>query len=257
MGLMDGLSNWLRQIIAVILLASLIDLILPNRTMQRYVRLVAGLFILMTLATPILQWMKGDFTSKLTASLDVVEHSPQRASQQLAMIEEEGAKLRNKHNDQAAQLVSAKLEAAIRSEVEQSEQRGVRKVDIKLERGKDDSLQVAKVVILLEPESARSSSSSVSSSHKEVEPIAEVDIHIEVEQWPKDQETSTGPTSESASESTLEQQSDQAVIADADQEPEKQIDRETRLRVSALIASRFGIATNIVEVKVPAVDVEK
>jgi stage III sporulation protein AF len=71
-GLIEGLSDWLRQIIAVVLLASLIDLLLPNRTMQKYVRLVAGLFILMTVATPILHWMKGDFSSKLAESLNIV-----------------------------------------------------------------------------------------------------------------------------------------------------------------------------------------
>jgi stage III sporulation protein AF len=132
MGLMEGLSNWLRQIIAVVLLASLIDLLLPNRTMQRYVRLVAGLFILMTVATPILHWMKGDFSSKLADGLSAVELKPDSADQQMAMIEEEGAKLRDKHGAQAANLVSTKLAAAIRSEVEQSEQREVRKVDVEL-----------------------------------------------------------------------------------------------------------------------------
>lgn len=251
MGLMEGLSDWLRQIIAVVLLAALIDLLLPNRTMQRYVRLVAGLFILMTLATPILHWMKGDFSSKLATGLNAVELAPQGASSQLAMIEEEGAKLRGKHEDQAAELVSARLESAIRSEVEQSEQREVRKVDVALERGADGALTVAKVVVLLEPESVGKQSdpspSPSPSPVKEVGPIAAVDIRIEVESWPSDPQAS--PSSEGISE--------EEVNADEDGQPEGEIDRETRLRVSALIASRFGLSSNIVEVKLPALSAAK
>ncbi|MCD9021329.1 stage III sporulation protein AF [Cohnella silvisoli] len=236
MGLMEGLSHWLRQIIAVILLASLIDMLLPNRTMQRYVRLVAGLFILMTVATPIMHWMKGDFTTKLAEGLDAVERTPQEGAEQLAMIEKEGAKLRDKQNIQAADLVSARLESAIRSEVEQSEKRGVRKVDVVLERGNDGSLAVAKVIVLLEPEQVGGESSRVRSAAKEVDPIADVDIQIKVDSWPSDDhEVSATPKVEGNS------------VNEKELNPE----REARLRISALIASRFGFAASIVEVKTP------
>lgn len=250
MDLMEGLSNWLRQIVAVILLAALIDLLLPNRTMQRYVRLVAGLFILLTLATPILNWMKGDFTSKLAEGLSTVEKSPQGAASQLAMIEEEGAKLRDKQQIQAAKLVSAKLETSIRNEVEQSEERGVRKVDVELKRGVDGELTVAKVVVMLEPAQAESTGQSDSSPVREMEPIEPVDIRIDVEGWPNEPEGTTTP----------ETGADQPVMA-GEQAPsrkqpevqkESQADRETRLRISALISSRFGLPVSIVEVKQPA-----
>ncbi len=232
MGLMEGLSNWLRQIIAVVLLASLIDLLLPNRTMQRYVRLVAGLFILMTVATPILHWMKGDFSSKLADGLSAVELKPDSADQQMAMIEEEGAKLRDKHGAQAADLVSTKLAAAIRSEVEQSEQREVRKVDVELERDPDGALRVAKVAVLLEPEPTSSAEVPPVSPAENIEPIAAVDIRIEIEDWAEKEEP--GPEGE------------QTVMAEPQ---EMETDRETRLRISALVASRFGLPANIVEVK--------
>jgi stage III sporulation protein AF len=240
MGLMEGLSHWLRQIIAVILLASLIDLMLPNRTMQRYVRLVAGLFILMTVATPIMHWMKGDFTNKLAAGLDAVEQAPQGAADQLAMIEEEGAKLREKQDAQAADLVTARLESSIRSEVEQSERRGVRKVDVVLERGEDGSLSVANVTILLEPGQKEAISGSESLPVKEVEPIAAVDIQIQADSWPKNDQKAAPAASEAKD-----------IPASA---AEQDSDRETRLRISALVAGRFGLPASIVAVKIPPPD---
>ncbi|WP_373230548.1 stage III sporulation protein AF [Cohnella sp.] len=233
---MEGLSHWLRQIIAVVLLASLIDLILPNRTMQRYVRLVAGLFILMTVATPIIHWMKGDFSSKLAESLNSARQMPQGAANELAMIEEEGARLRNKQNVQAAELVSAKLESAIRKEIKQSENRTVQKVDVEVEQEADGSLAVTKVVIMLEPKQSAAESNITVAGISDVNPIAAVDIRIEVESWPR------------------EQKSVPVDAADAEQETavEEAVDRDTRIRISALIASRFGLSARIVDVKQPA-----
>ncbi|WP_239613853.1 stage III sporulation protein AF [Cohnella mopanensis] len=249
MGLMDGLSHWLRQIIAVVLLAALIDLLLPNRTMQRYVRLVAGLFILMTLATPIMNWMKGDFTGKLAAGLDAVEQSPQGADSQLAMIEKAGAELRDKHQIQATKLVTSKLETSIRNEVEQTEQREVRKVDVVLGQEADGTLTVAKVVVLMEPETAAGDRKPESLSNRDVKPVEAVDIQIDdIEGW---------PDGEQALPSAVNQE-DRAVIAEPatgsekQGQAEEQLDRETSLRISAMIASRFGLAVNIVEVKLPA-----
>jgi stage III sporulation protein AF len=230
---MDGLSNWLRQIIAVVLLASLIDLLLPNRTMQRYVRLVAGLFILMTVATPIMHWMKGDFGTKLAEGLNSVERSPSSAGDQLALIEEQGAKLRDKQLNQAAELVAARLGSAIRGEIEQTQKRGVSKVDVITKRQTDGSLDVSKVVVLLEPVSADGGGTDARSTDvKDVEPIAPVDIHIDVEVVPGDTSGSEAP----------------AVAGDGDY-PSEDADDRTRLAISALVASRFGLAASIVEVK--------
>src|SRR4051812_6623910 len=52
---MEWLAGWLRTVIMVIMLATFVDLLLPSNTMQRYVKTVLSLFILLTLLTPVLQ----------------------------------------------------------------------------------------------------------------------------------------------------------------------------------------------------------
>lgn len=242
MGLMDGLSHWLRQIIAVVLLASLIDLLLPNRTMQRYVRLVAGLFILMTVATPIMHWMKGDFSTRLAAGIDSVEQTPAGAADQLAMIEQEGAKLRIKQSSQAADLVAVRLESAIRSEVEKSENRTVSKVEVVTERGIDGSLTVSKVIVLLESEQDNAERSQSPDPVKEVGPIAAVDVRIEVEGWTEATKDASASSDPNAADAGARQDATEV-------EGEDIADQTTRSRVIALIASRFGLSSDIVEVK--------
>ncbi|XID94145.1 stage III sporulation protein AF [Paenibacillaceae bacterium WGS1546] len=230
MGLMEGLTGWLRQIVAVILLASLIDLLLPNRTMQRYVRLVAGLFILTTVAMPIMQWIKGDVDGKLAAGLQAVERAPGDADAQLARIEAEGAKLREGHLAQAERLVSAKLEAEIRGELERSGHEGVRDVAVSLGRGKDGEWAAAKVVVELAPAgSGQDPGGGESSRIREVE---DVNVVVRVGE--------------------LSIANPRAIPAAAGGEPPESADRETAARISALLAGRFGISAEVVEVVLAA-----
>ena len=64
------LSDWLRDIIAVILLAVFVELLLPNQAMQRYARLVVGLFILLTILSPILKLIQSDIGAKLDEGME-------------------------------------------------------------------------------------------------------------------------------------------------------------------------------------------
>ncbi len=232
---MDGLAGWLRQIIAVLLLASIIDLLLPNRTMQRYVRLVAGLFVLLTVATPVLSWMKGDFVGKLADGIDTVAKSPQGAPDQLAMIEAQGERLRGRQSEQAANLVSTRLAAAIRSDIELSEERAVRSVDVQTAQGKDGNWTITGIKVVLEGDDGleaalpRGNIAAV----RGVDPIADVDIRVEV-----------GGEREPDRESKGE---DGAFEAMAEQE-ENRLDRETENRVVSLVSNKFGIASALIEV---------
>ncbi|WP_042162701.1 stage III sporulation protein AF [Paenibacillus gorillae] len=63
------LGDWLRDIIAVIMLAVFMELLLPNKAMQRYARLVIGLLILLTILSPILRLLQGDFSARLSDSV--------------------------------------------------------------------------------------------------------------------------------------------------------------------------------------------
>lgn len=239
MDLMGGLAGWLRQIIAVLLLASIVDLLLPNRTMQRYVRLVAGLFILLTVATPVLGWMKGDFGSQLAAGLGTVERSPQSAPEQLAMIEAEGEKLRDRQAKQAADLVQTKLAAAIRADVEASEGREVRSVDVRTAKDDSGGWTVTGVKIVLEGTAEAGASANPSPAPGEIapvrgiEPIADVDIRVEVGGG------SGGGDSPEAGGGTEAREALAATTA---------LDPDTESRVVSLVANKFGIAPRAVEV---------
>lgn len=58
---MDWLGGWLKSVVLIVLLAAFIDLLLPNYTMQRYVKMAISLFLLVTLLTPVFQLFQKDW----------------------------------------------------------------------------------------------------------------------------------------------------------------------------------------------------
>ncbi|WAA10453.1 stage III sporulation protein AF [Fervidibacillus albus] len=52
---MDYLSSWIANILLFIMLAAVVELLLPQSTMQKYVKLVLGLFMIVIILTPIFQ----------------------------------------------------------------------------------------------------------------------------------------------------------------------------------------------------------
>ncbi len=51
---MDFIQNWVKKLITIMIITSLLEVILPNKNLQKTVRVIMGLFILFTLLNPIL-----------------------------------------------------------------------------------------------------------------------------------------------------------------------------------------------------------
>jgi len=62
---MDLIVKWVTQIIAFILIATMIELITPENIMKRYVNLVISLILILIFAQPLLYVLNVDFLSKL------------------------------------------------------------------------------------------------------------------------------------------------------------------------------------------------
>lgn len=58
---MHAISIWLKQVVLLVLLATFIDLLLPNQALSRYVKLVMGLLIILAILNPILALLSDRF----------------------------------------------------------------------------------------------------------------------------------------------------------------------------------------------------
>ena len=62
---MDIITGWITNIIVLILLATVLELLLPNSNMQRYVKMVIGLMLMAVILSPILTIFTKDFDAML------------------------------------------------------------------------------------------------------------------------------------------------------------------------------------------------
>jgi len=64
---MDFLKEWITNIILFVLLATVIDMLLPNSSMQKYTKMVAGLLLIGIILSPVLKLVSNDFEAALAA----------------------------------------------------------------------------------------------------------------------------------------------------------------------------------------------
>ena len=60
--MIDIFTNWVKHIIFVVLFASFLELLLPSSSMQRFVRVIMGLFIMLSILNPIIDVLQSHLT---------------------------------------------------------------------------------------------------------------------------------------------------------------------------------------------------
>lgn len=61
--MIDLLKNWIRNVITIVIFANIIELLLPNSSMRKYVKVVMGFFILLTILNPLFKLLNVDLST--------------------------------------------------------------------------------------------------------------------------------------------------------------------------------------------------
>lgn len=116
---MSWLSQWLKEIIMVILLATFIDLLLPNRSMQRYVKLMLSLIILLIILSPIMKLFHANLAQDVANEWTKATMLSSDAFTSLTSIQREAAKLTAERDIEAQQFAASQLGANMKDQVNQ------------------------------------------------------------------------------------------------------------------------------------------
>lgn len=113
---MTWLGEWLKEIVFVVLLAIFVELLLPSKSMQRYVKLVLSLLVLLTLLNPILEMLNNNPLQKLQDTIEA-QFRPKAASQSLQQILEEGEKLRYSQQQDTQTWAAAEVASQMKQQL--------------------------------------------------------------------------------------------------------------------------------------------
>jgi len=131
---MNFLGDWLKQIIIIVLFAVFIDLLLPNRAMERYVRFVVSLLILLTLITPVVRIFTPEAKQKLEIALtdNLIDLDSLDTKQSTLAILRQGENLRQKQESEALQWTAEEAARQMKQSIEQQTGHPVSRVTVKL-----------------------------------------------------------------------------------------------------------------------------
>lgn len=250
------LGDWLRDIIAVIMLAVCTELLLPNKAMLRYARLVIGLLVLLTLLSPLLRLVQGDVTAGLSAGIQQWEMSTAQKQVKmptLADIQRQSEELKRKQQQQAANLTGSTLSKAMESAIIRYTGQTASSVEVKLKWIKEgdvemvemDTVTVTFPQMLPEEEAApprgsptnlgTNSTQDVQQENRQIEAVEPVSVEVMVPEI-----VETGPHQTSNEQSTAGEQLWQPVNAE--------LDKQTR----AVLAEGWGLSPEAIIIRQPA-----
>lgn len=196
---MSWLSDWLREIILVVLLAAFVELLLPSKSMERYARLVLSLLVLLTLLNPVVSFLKGDAVKELSVAMNAQEKQgglfPGKSGGEgsLEKILADGRRLAQGRQEQSLKLAADEVAGQMRDQIAQATGIGGVRVTVSLAMGKppgggkgEEVPVIAAVTVALPPEQAvqgpdtpdNGDSSAAAAQPIEIPPVEAVEVTV-------------------------------------------------------------------------------
>ncbi|MGC5773419.1 stage III sporulation protein AF [Paenibacillus pabuli] len=198
---MGWLSSWLRELIMIVLLATFVDMLLPNRSMERYVKLVLSLLILLTLLSPITKLLRSDPVAELKRAMTAMD-SPSDGSATLEQILAQGRKLQSNEQEQSLQWTAKELANVMKGQIEETTGERVQSVEVKLamDAAKPDkdlasSVELPAIQYVLVEMAGEAAAGKSSSNTGQVEEVASTDplFSADLESEPAESTTAQEP----------------------------------------------------------------
>lgn len=136
---MVWLAGWLKTVIMVIMLATFVDLLLPSNTMQRYVKTVMSLFILLTLLSPVLQLFQKDWDmDKLISQAEKQQNEKTMLAssggrplmKSLEVIKQDADKLQAAGQKQSLQMIQTQLSGLMKEDLQKQTELPIQNVQV-------------------------------------------------------------------------------------------------------------------------------
>jgi len=146
---MSWLSSWMRDVIMIVLLATFVDMILPSRSMERYIKLVLSLLILFALLHPIIALLTEQPAAKLTQAMSFLEQGRTDDSE-LKRILAEADQLRGLQTSQSLQLAADEIAKQMNQQIREATGQPAREIKVSLGvQEADDTPAISQVHVIL------------------------------------------------------------------------------------------------------------
>lgn len=192
---MTWLSSWLKEIIMVVLLASFVDLILPSRSMERYVKLVLSLLILLTLLSPLIKLLTDAADIKLAGAFNRFNQQSAAGGSKgsLQQIMEQAQQLKNQQNQQSLEWAAREIAAQMQEQIRKQNGQNTAEVSVVLgmdgtdrNGGADQNPYIKGVTVVLRQEDEAAAKQGGANPEPgqdiRIEPVKPVQVEVQMDQ---------------------------------------------------------------------------
>lgn len=161
---MEWASNWIQGIIIAVIISTIIEMILPNGTSKKYIKVVIGVYILFSIVSPIISKItKEDFrVSDIFDLNEYIETSKNSSSMQ--------NQLNNENENQIKEIYLNSIKNDIKEKVES---KGYKVNDIKIEVENDEQYTLKKINMQI----AKNTTNDNNTENKDVETVNKIQIN--------------------------------------------------------------------------------
>ncbi|PYI55059.1 stage III sporulation protein AF [Paenibacillus flagellatus] len=181
------LSGWLKDVILVVLLAAFVDLLLPNNALQRYVKTVLGLFILLTLLSPLLSLFQEKWDpEKLVASVERLGSQPQAGGpsnsvQSLQAILRNAERWRQDDRNEAQRIMERELAAELQRTAGSEANVAIKQVKLQMKYDNNGTPSIEHMQVVLDDIDGSPPGSGTGKDPPARKPIGAVEpVHIDI-----------------------------------------------------------------------------
>ena len=167
---MSFLAGWVSNIIIFVLLATVIDMLLPNSALQKYAKMVIGLLLIAIIITPILGLFNKDFDEILSAATSEFEDQKKKDLGNLTEMKKK--EIQATQGAYILKQMAVDLQAEVEEELMVDYNMKISSIDVGVKNEEEPSVDdLQNITISLEKAEGKEDS--------EIEAVAKVDINAE------------------------------------------------------------------------------
>ncbi|MEJ9228944.1 stage III sporulation protein AF [Peribacillus butanolivorans] len=167
---MSFLAGWVSNIIVFVLLATVIDMLLPNSALQKYAKMVIGLLLIAIIITPILGLFNKDFDEILSAATSEFEDQKKKDLGNLTEMKKK--EIQATQGAYILKQMAVELQAEVEEELMVDYNMKISSIDVGVKNEEEPSIDdLQNISISLEKAEGKEDS--------EIEAVAKIDINAE------------------------------------------------------------------------------
>ncbi|MFD1360668.1 stage III sporulation protein AF [Lentibacillus salinarum] len=134
---MNILIEWVTQIIIFVLLASVVDLLIPATSMKKYVKLAVGLILILIFLKPVFYVFNMDVRQALEQSFTQLEKEQNQGVQTENLIKTQKNEIQDSQRAYILEQMAVQLKDVADSPLQQEYQQQITTIDFQMSQGAD------------------------------------------------------------------------------------------------------------------------